>query len=228
MTDEPNSDHRIVATILAVAAVGCLTYGAASRRWLYNRSTRVLVTEVAIGPRGIVICIPDTDDCRELSTGELVDEFGEQVAHARHLAESLPPTTPNDTVRMAQKSAVETADQLRASGAFPIFGWIAFIACIVAAVSLAIVAALSIARRRVLWPIMPTTTALLGLMIGVVTGCVFVAIKPGAGGFVGVSYGFWVFGAGCVLGLAAAILLNKVIRPLDPDLLDDAMDPEQF
>jgi hypothetical protein len=228
MTDEPKSDHRIVATILAVAAVGCLVYAAASRHWLYNPRTRILVTEVAIGPRGLVVCIPDTEDCRELSNGELVDEFQDQVAHARHVAESMPPTTPDTEVAMAQKSAVELADLLHASAAFPIFGWIALVSCIVAAASLAIVVALSLTHRRVMWPIMPTTTALLGLMIGVIAGCVFVAIKPGAAGFVGVSYGFWLFGAGCVLGLAAAILLNKVIRPLDPDLLDDAMDPEQF
>jgi hypothetical protein len=57
---------------------------------------------------------------------------------------------------------------------------------------------------------------------------VFVAVKPGAAGFVGVSYGFWVFGGGCVLGLAAATLLNKHIRPLDVDLLEDSMDPENY
>ena len=58
-------------------------------------------------------------------------------------------------------------------------------------------------------PVSPTTFALLGLMVGLVTGCVFVATKPGAVGAVGVSWSFWTFGAGAVAGIAATHLLAR-------------------
>jgi hypothetical protein len=57
---------------------------------------------------------------------------------------------------------------------------------------------------------------------------VFVATKPGEAGFVGVGQSFWVFGAGAVLGIAGAQMLAKVNRPSDPDLMSDAMNPDEF
>ena len=58
-------------------------------------------------------------------------------------------------------------------------------------------------------PMAPTTLALLAIMAALVTGCVFVATKPGPGGFVGVGIAFWIFGAGAVMGIAGAQLLAK-------------------
>ena len=40
--------------------------------------------------------------------------------------------------------------------------------------------------------------------------------------------GFWAFGIGAVMGIAAAQMLAKINRPIDPDLLADAMNPEQY
>jgi hypothetical protein len=37
-----------------------------------------------------------------------------------------------------------------------------------------------------------------------------------------------VFGAGAVLGIAGAQILAKVNRPVDPDLMHDAMNPDEF
>jgi hypothetical protein len=76
--------------------------------------------------------------------------------------------------------------------------------------------------------VFPTTIALLGVMIGLLTGCVFVATKPGEAGSVGVAWSFWAFGLGAVTGLAGAQLLARQLRPADPDLLSDAMNPDQF
>jgi hypothetical protein len=39
---------------------------------------------------------------------------------------------------------------------------------------------------------------------------------------------FWVFGAGALAGLAGASLLAKINRPKDPDLMADAMNPDDF
>ena len=77
-------------------------------------------------------------------------------------------------------------------------------------------------------PISPATVAILGIMFGMIAGCVFVATKPGGTGGVGVGWSFWAFGIGCVAGIVAAQLLAKQIRPPDPDLLHDAMNPDQF
>ncbi|MGH9883906.1 MAG: hypothetical protein ACREBE_00135, partial [bacterium] len=66
------------------------------------------------------------------------------------------------------------------------------------------------------------------IMIGLISGCVFVATKPGDVGTVGVAWSFWAFGIGSVAGIAGAQLLAKQIRPADPDLLQDAMNPDRF
>jgi hypothetical protein len=116
----------------------------------------------------------------------------------------------------------------RASRVFPIAGLIAFVALLIAAAGLVAAAGLAAAGRRPDLPISPTTFALLGCMIGLVSGCVFVATRPGPVGAVGVSWSFWAFGIGAVAGLAGAQLLARQIRPRDPDLLHDAMNPEQF
>jgi len=85
-----------------------------------------------------------------------------------------------------------------------------------------------LAKQRVVLPIMPTTTALLSIGIALICGCVFVATKPGPPGYVGVGLGFFAFGGGVILGLWSSLYLNKLLRPHNPDLLDDAMNPDQF
>jgi len=116
----------------------------------------------------------------------------------------------------------------RTSSAFPIAGLATFGVLLVAAAGLVVAAALAAAHRRPNLPISPTTFALLGLMLGLITGCVFVATRPGDLGGVGVSWSFWAFGIGSVAGIAGAQLLARQIRPKDPDLLHDAMNADQF
>lgn len=119
-------------------------------------------------------------------------------------------------------------DEKYTSGTFAPMGWITFGLCLIAALGLLGGAALAFLRKRPELPMAPTSAALLGLMGALITGCVFVATKPGGPGFVGVQMGFWAFGIGAVMGIAAAQMLAKVNRPVDPDLLDDAMNPEQY
>ncbi len=114
------------------------------------------------------------------------------------------------------------------SSAFAPMGWATLVECLLAAVGLAAAAGIALARTRPDLPMAPTTLALLAIMAALITGCVFVATKPGAPGFVGVGISFWIFGAGAVVGIAGAQMLAKVNRPVDPDLMEDAMNPEHF
>ena len=116
----------------------------------------------------------------------------------------------------------------QASNAFWSMGWATFVECMLSAAGLVAAAAIALARKHPQLPMAPTTLALLGIMAALITGCVFVATKPGPPGFVGVGMSFWVFGGGAVMGIAGAQLLAKVNRPPDPDLMEDAMNPDQF
>jgi hypothetical protein len=116
----------------------------------------------------------------------------------------------------------------RVSYAFPVAGLVTFIVLLVAAAGLVVAAGVAAANKRPDLPISPTTFALLGIMVGLISGCVFVATKPGEVGAVGVAWSFWAFGIGSVAGIAGAQLLARQIRPSDPDLLHDAMNPDQF
>jgi hypothetical protein len=116
----------------------------------------------------------------------------------------------------------------RVARMFPIAGAVTFALLLIAAASLLAAAAIAVSGRRPDLPVSPTTIALLGVMLGLLTGCVFVATKPGAVGLVGVGWSFWAFGIGSVAGIAGAQLLAKQLRPADPDLLHDAMNPDQF
>jgi len=114
------------------------------------------------------------------------------------------------------------------SNAFAPMGWVTFGLCLIAALGLLAAAGLGLANKRPDLPVAPTSAALMAIMVGLITACVFVATKPGGPGFVGVSMGFWAFGAGAVMGIAAAQMLAKILRPVDPDLLDDAMNPDAY
>jgi glycine/D-amino acid oxidase-like deaminating enzyme len=115
-----------------------------------------------------------------------------------------------------------------ASVAFAPFGWITLVASLLATLGLVGAAGIAANGKKPDLPMTPATLALLGIMVGLISGCVFVATKPGPSGYVGVGLSFWGFGAGCVLGIAAAQLLAKVNRPLDPDLMADAMNADEF
>jgi len=139
------------------------------------------------------------DDCRTQSNFEVIEKFNENYFEEAH-----------------------------ASMAFPVCGVVAFGALLLACVGLLGAAGFAFAKKHSTLPISPATVALLGIMFGMIAGCVFVATKPGGVGAVGVGWGFWAFGIGSVAGIVAAQLLAKQIRPPDPDLLHDAMNPDQF
>ena len=108
------------------------------------------------------------------------------------------------------------------------FGIITTIAVLLGALGLLGAGVVGLLKTKPNMPFSPSTVALLGIMISLITGCVFVATKPGPGGFVGIGVTFWIFGIGAVIGIFVATVLAKVNRPVDPDLMDDAMNPDQF
>ncbi len=193
------SDKRWAAIGLAVIAAACLGYGSFSRQWLVNGSR---YETYGFGLRTNYTC---------------GSSFGETPCDESTNAEYI------DRLNSFGESAAKNA-----SGAFAPMGWATFVELLIAAGALLIAAGLAIANKKPQLPVSPSSLALLAIMAALITGCVFVATKPGVAGFVGVGMSFWVFGAGAVLGIAGAQLLAKVNRPADPDLMADAMNPDQF
>ena len=223
-------DKRMVAIVLAFAAAGSLIVAAFSKSWMGNPSFSGLVRDsdgrasaeggrymalrgdIRFGPLGFERCArpyrgfefdetPGELACAEISTSEFNELVGE--------------IDPNNRDKYT-------------SGAFSPAGRIAFVACLLSALALIGTAALALARKRKELAISPASVALLGIVGAMAAGCVFVATKPGPAGMLGVDLGFWAFGGGTVIGMLAAQILAKEIRPVDPDLLDGAMTPEDF
>ena len=202
MSDEepqPKPPNRMLAIALAVVAGAALVYAAVTKQWLANGNE---YEQISFGLRDMTQC--------GSSFGETPCDHYTNSEFVQHLRDF------GDTA------------SLNASGAFAPMGWITLVACLLAAFGLFASAGIALTGKKPDLPMTPTTVALLGIIIGIITGCVFIATKPGPAGFVGAGLSFWVFGGGCVLGIAAAQMLAKVNRPLDPDLMSDAMNPDQF
>lgn len=186
------TDKRPLATGLCAAAAACLLYAAFTHTWLVNAGP---YAEIGFGLRDNYECGAsfalggDAQACIELGNGDFIEKW-------RAMGESAAKLT---------------------SSAFAPVGWITFIVALIGALGLAVAAGFGAAKKPMNLPIAPTTVGLLGVMIGLITGCVFVATKPGPAGMVGVGLSFWVFGIGCVMGIAGAQLMAKVNRPPDEE-----------
>ncbi|MBA3503055.1 MAG: hypothetical protein H0T65_22020, partial [Deltaproteobacteria bacterium] len=219
---EKPSDNRVIAIIVCLAAAAALAYACIATSWLYNPRNKQHF-EVGFGLTRMFECeVADGGECKSSSNAAFESEWKALLADIRERAKKDPADT------QAQEFAVGAAKELRVSGAWTTLGWITLGCAALAALSLLACVALVLAKKRIAWPILPTTTAILGLAIGLVTGCVFVALKPGPPGYVGVHLGFFAFGAGVLTGLLGALMMNKLLRPHDPDLLADSMDPEHY
>ena len=246
-------ERRVLALVLATVACVCLAYAGVSRLWMFNEATG-LGGSYGFGPRGMVRCDERGAECEALSNGELVDRWRTEIADTQRVAALLADPSsqaPADTmvtervahvqrqiadglitreqaIGDAQNTAKLVAELKRASAAFAICGWLACIGSLLASASLAVAIVLVLLKKRLMLSVMPTTTALLGIMLAIVTGCVFVATKPGPNGFVGIYYGFWAFAAGIILGISSTLMLNGLLRPHDHDLRDEPMNPDEF
>jgi hypothetical protein len=190
--------NRAMALALTVAAAAALATAAFSHRWLDNPA----LGDFGFGLLAYKAC--DDGVCASESMSSLIQSI-------------------NDTIDRREAEEAQyapdqrAAKQRRPSKAFVPFGIATFVCCLIGAVGLAAAALLALAKKTPDLPIAPTTIALLGLIFGIVAGCVWVAIKPDPGGAVGVGWSFWVYGIGSVVGLAAALMINRHIRPIDTE-----------
>jgi hypothetical protein len=196
MTEPANKDLRPLATGLCAVAAACLIYAAFTHAWLVNANR---YAEIGFGLRTNYECgmsysfdgaaEKSEQSCAEISNAELITKWRSMGSDAAKLT----------------------------SSAFVPMGWVTFIVALLGALGLAAAAAFGLAKKPMNLPIAPTTVGLLGVMIGLITGCVFIATKPGPAGMVGVGLSFWIFGVGCVMGIAGAQMMAKVNRPPDEE-----------
>ncbi len=196
---KPKKDNRQLAIGLAIAAAALLIFSAFSRAWVERPGFGD--AGIGFGPMGCHDCGMIVGKSGNLSNGEFVSAMREQLG---------------------SEGAKHT------SGAFAPMGWATFGLSLLAGLALLWGAFVTYQNKRPELPISPPSIALLTLMLGMITACVFVATKPGGPGFVGVSLGFWAFAGGLVGGIIGAQMIAKLIRPVDPDLLDGAMNPDSY
>ncbi|MEO8844065.1 MAG: hypothetical protein ABI591_04750 [Kofleriaceae bacterium] len=196
---KPRNPHLVAAA--AFVAAFALAFSCFSSRWLANAGSD---GEIMMGLRSTTEC------------GSVGILLGPKPDECRT----------EDNSAYAEEWRGMTGQYYSASWA-P-FGTITTIAVLLGALGLFGAGVLGLSKTKPNLPLSPSTVALLGIMISLITGCVFVATKPGPGGFVGVGVTFWIFGIGAVIGIFVATVLAKLNRPVDPDLMDDAMNPDQF
>ena len=190
---------RVLAIALGVIAAAALVVAALTPKWLATP----LSDEAGIGLRGAEVC--EKGRCESMSNQALVEYIEAEIARIIEL---------NKTLEQRQMLPVPR----KPWAGWPLCGTIAFIGSLLAAAGLLVGAMFGIAGRRIDWPVMPTTVGVLGLIIAMVAGCVFVATKPEGMEELGLGWSFGVFGGGVIFGLAAVFPLNRQIRPIDEEL----------
>jgi hypothetical protein len=222
----PPPPRRVLGIVLVLVALGCLAYVAQSHSWLANAgySQEVgfgLIDNYACDARG-------TGDCEALDNEELVVRYDARVDLPRHFPEGSNVT--NEVIALTPWDQALPKPGLldHASSAFVPAGKAAFVLLGIAALALVIAGAIAVLGRKPQLPVSPCTIAVVALGLDLLAGLVFVATKPGPTSMVGVGPAFWVFGGGVLVGTAGALLLARAIRPVDPDLLADAIDPEEY
>ena len=97
-------------------------------------------------------------------------------------------------------------------------GVIAMALSLVSVVALGAIAVLAYQRKRVAFKVPPPIIALLAVIGALLFGMLFVGKKPGNFDAVGVGPSFWAFSIACVIGIAGSQILNKLIKPVDPEV----------
>ena len=164
--------------------------------WLKSKQSKYVNASMTL--LALKVCNGDGDECKKMSNFELVDE----IKKANEFAEKKQGTT------------------------FAYFGLITLIICLGAAAAMLAGGVLGLRGKFVRSPIAITTVGLLGACLGLITGCIFVAVKPGGVGTIGVSWPFFVFGTAVVMGVAACQMLAKAFGPPEYDPYADPMAPQ--
>lgn len=208
---------RTVAIVLAVISAAGLTVGAFGDRWLatpHGDNLTVSTTSLSTTPgtssersagMGLRHYERCHGSCSSISNFELVEVLDKRIEEIKEDNKRLP---------LKEQVALPRAPW----HGFPVVGIMAFITALLAAAGLLVGGVLALMGRRVDAPIMPTTVAVLGLTLSIVTGCIFIATKPDFAETLVVGWSFITFGIAAVLGLAAVFPLNRAIRPIDTEL----------
>jgi len=188
-------DNRMLAGVLVLVAIAGLAFALVSKRWLANTSIR---GEMGFGLLSFSACV------------EGMGSYSDAELRSRKRLEP----------KCIDRSNASIVDEIKAnngeaSAAFPIFGYITIGA--IGLTLLGLLASLPLAfskkdKAAVLlhkFPMAPTTLALLAMTVALITGCVFVATKPGGVGTVGVGWGFWAFAVAVITGMLGAIMTAK-------------------
>ncbi len=188
--------RRWLAIAVAIGAAAALIAACLGDRWLENAPDRFGLLEYRR-------CAADT--CVTGSNLELVRFLNEA---ADEILEANATRPPHEHLPVPA----------RPPSAFATAGIVALVTLGLAAASLLVAAALALARRRYDLPVAPTTASLVGLMLGIPAGCVFVATQPLKEHTLFTSgWSFWAFAIGAVGGLAATFMIQREIRPVDPE-----------
>ena len=199
--------RRVIAIVLALVSAAGLAVGAFGDRWLARpdngfSSASGLRRSAGMGLRIYEKC---TNECISMTNFELVDAIEAEIAHVKELNKKLP-------------AKEQLALPRPVWHGFPVVGVIAFVFALIGAAGLLVGAGIAMAGKRPSLPIMPTTIGVLGLALGIINGCIFIATKPDLDEQLVVGWSFIVFGFAAVLGLAAVFPLNRAIRPIDAEL----------
>lgn len=180
--------YRVLLILICLAAAGGLGYAALSDRWLENAKPSRRVAFSLLSSKVCVGEAPNTT-CESKSNSELMTELTMQ-------------------------------NHQDASMAFATAGHATLGLSAISALLLVLCAGYLVGQKRTSGPNGPQHLALVALMLAVVAATVFVKTKPGgssAATGVGAGMGFYVFAVACVLGIIAAQLASKLIKPLEPD-----------
>jgi hypothetical protein len=126
--------------------------------------------------------------------------------------------------RLGRQLAWWMREAKEANGAFAWAGIATLVVSLIGGLSLAAAGALAFKDRFVRRPVALTSVALLALCLALVAACVFVGAKP-QGLPLGVSWPFFLYAAGVVVGIAGAQMLSKAFSQVS-DPYWDGLTPE--
>jgi hypothetical protein len=148
--------------------------------------------------------------CESMSNFKLADQLKKQYERFKELSSRM----------RAMGEGRDVPDVQEPGTSFAFFGMATLIVGLIGVLSLGAAGILGLKHKFIREPIAITTVALLALCLALVLGCIFVAVKPGdseSARYLGVSWPFFVFGAGVVGGIAGAQMLGKAHGPPEYD-----------
>jgi hypothetical protein len=204
LTDIPmlKKEHRELGIGFAAAAGLALVIAALTHGWLVNP----YMGDIQMGLISTHMC-ETHDRCDSMTNFALMSNLREQAERDDTTIEHMQTEGRTEFSEMRTDSAAEV------SGAFAPAGLVTMIACIIGGLALMATAVLAYKKIRIALPLHLSTIALIGIMVSLIFGCIFIATKPGGIRGVGVGYSFWIFGIASVVGIIGAQILNKLVKP---------------